>query len=54
MALNEYLELLDVINTRDLPRGEGRPPSDDPQVFIGACVVEEYPSITTATSSHRF
>jgi hypothetical protein len=35
-ALTDYFELLGVARISNLPVGAGSPPSDDPQVFIGA------------------
>ena len=34
-ALTDYLELLRVAKISKLPPGKGRPPQDDPQVFLG-------------------
>lgn len=52
-ALNEYLERLDLTDIRDLPEGGGRPPSDNPQVFIGVCFLEDYPSNTPTSRIHQ-
>ena len=35
-ALTDYLELLKVRKITKLPKGRGRPPSDDPQLFVGS------------------
>ena len=35
-ALTEYLDLFGVNKISKLPKGTGKPPQDDPQVFIGA------------------
>ena len=43
-ALTDYLELLGVRKIIKLPKGTGRPPQDDPQVFVGF--------ITTAATPH--
>ena len=34
-ALAAYLELLGVDNIKDLPKGKGSPPHEDPQIFLG-------------------
>ena len=39
-ALSEYLELVETDEIRNLSRGNGHP-SDDPQVFVGACLITE-------------
>ena len=46
-ALETYLELMGVENASKLPAGKGKPPSDDPQVFLGGlsiCSSPESPS----------
>ena len=35
-ALESYLELLGIDNASKLPSGKGKPPQEDPQVFLGA------------------
>lgn len=35
-ALDAYLELLGVDNVSKLPAGKGKPPREDPQIFLGA------------------
>ena len=35
-ALTDYLDLLGVTQVSQLPPGPGRPPNDDPQIFIGS------------------
>ena len=39
-ALTEYLDLLGGKNIHDLPKGTGRPPRDDPQLFLGTVVFD--------------
>ena len=46
-ALETYLELMGVENASKLPAGKGKPPLDDPQVFLGGlsiCSSPESPS----------
>ena len=38
-ALTDYLELIGVSQISNLPNGSGRPPVDDPQVFLGSISV---------------
>ena len=35
-ALTEYLDLLGVKTTSKLPKGAGKPPQDNPRIFVGA------------------
>ena len=48
-ALNAYLDLLGIEKISDLPKGDGNPPGDDPQVYLGAV-----PSATHHISSKSF
>ena len=34
-ALTDYLDLLGESHIRNLPRGTGKPPQEDPQLFAG-------------------
>ncbi|KAF8808243.1 hypothetical protein BYT27DRAFT_7013414, partial [Phlegmacium glaucopus] len=34
-ALTDYFELIGVTKVSKLPKGTGRPPQDDPQIFLG-------------------
>lgn len=47
-ALTDYLGLLGVSKIAKLPKGMGRPPLDDPQVFVGA-IMSCTPSDTTSS-----
>ena len=38
-ALEAYLELMGVNNASALPIGTGKPPQEDPQVFLGAMTI---------------
>lgn len=40
-ALTSYLELVGVDKVSDLPKGKGKPPTDDPQVFLGSLLFIE-------------
>ncbi|KAJ3514734.1 hypothetical protein NLJ89_g2201 [Agrocybe chaxingu] len=46
-ALTAYLELLGVDSIDKLPKGDGKPPSDDPQVFLGAISHDGWASTST-------
>jgi len=35
-ALSAYFEVLEIEKIQDLPRGTGKPPAQDPQIFIGS------------------
>ena len=37
-ALTDYMGLLGVMKIARLPKGQGRPPQDDPQVFVGSVI----------------
>ena len=39
-ALPVYLDLLGVENISKLPKGQGTPPTDDPQIFIGSIALQ--------------
>ena len=43
-ALTDYLELLKITKIAKLPPGQGRPPQDDPQVFLGLISFESPPT----------
>ena len=43
-ALTDYLDLLGLTQITQLPRGTGRPPSDDPQIFLGSIAPSLVPS----------
>ena len=43
-AVTDYLELLKVTKISKLPKGQGQPPPDDPQIFLGLVVAEPPPS----------
>ena len=43
-ALTDYLELLKITKIAKLPPGRGRPPQDDPQVFLGLISFESPPT----------
>ena len=54
-ALTDYLELLGVRKIAKLPKGTGRPPQDDPQVFVGSIAVALPLSVSSLFSSlHHF
>ena len=40
-ALPIYLDLLGVDSVSKLPKGQGRPPKDDPQIFIGSILLQK-------------
>jgi len=42
-ALEGYLELLGIEKIADLRKGQGKPPRDDPQVFLGTIVYGVHP-----------
>ena len=44
-ALEAYMELLEVDHISKLPIGKGKPPPEDPQVFLGALTINSLPSI---------
>jgi hypothetical protein len=54
-ALTDYLELLGVRKIAKLANGLGRPPLDDPQVFIGSITVPtpSYPTCSFFSAFHR-
>src|SRR6202789_1347675 len=55
-ALETYLELLGVNHASNLPLGKGKPPQDDPQVFIGALSLYSIlpEPLTTSTTTVPF
>ena len=36
-ALTDYLQLLEISSIQELMRGDGTPPSNDPQISCGSC-----------------
>ena len=48
-ALTDYLDLFGVIKVSKLPKGTGKPPHEDPQIFLGAVLL--VPPIPIATNS---
>jgi hypothetical protein len=42
-ALDDYLNLLEVNKISELPKGKGKPPREDPQVFLGALAIGSAP-----------
>ena len=50
-ALTDYLELLGVRKVAKLPKGTGRPPQDDPQVFVGSITIAPHLPVSSFFSS---
>jgi hypothetical protein len=44
-ALTDYLDLLGESNIRKLPKGTGKPPHEDPQLFVGSLSFDLHPQI---------
>lgn len=53
-ALTDYLGLLNVAKISKLPAGRGRPPQDDPQVFLGHISLDGPPTTVSSFSSSFF
>ena len=53
-ALTDYLELLKIAKISKLPAGRGRPPADDPQVFLGFIAPEVPHDLIIQTVSSFF
>ena len=49
-ALAEYLDLLGEKNIHKLPKGTGRPPQEDPQLFLGTTDLDSLPWSTPTNS----
>ena len=49
-ALSNYLDLLGASHVQNLPRGTGKPPNEDPQLFAGSLTFlpHQVPSLTTS------
>ena len=50
-ALTDYLDLFGESKINNLPKGTGKPPQDDPQIFLGY-VSLSFPFTTISTNSH--
>jgi hypothetical protein len=52
-ALQQYFDLLGIANISQLPEGEGKPPLDDPQTFIGNMETEIRPMNKRKKDQHK-
>ena len=54
-ALTEYLDLLGVKTTSKLSKGAGKPPQDNPQIFVGAiATLTPAKPISATTTDHQY